>query len=66
MKTRKIFLGLLMAVLVVSASGCGLFSSEKKKDGPITIGIGYTTAANPDDPYHVTALAFKNYGFVVK
>lgn len=61
MKTKKILLGLLMTALVVSVSGCGLFSSGKKKDGPITIGIGYTTASNPDDPYHVTALTFKNY-----
>lgn len=51
-----IFIGLL-----VTTSGCGFGESEYKKTGKMTIGIGYTTAANPDDPYHVTALTFKNY-----
>lgn len=27
----------------------------------VKLGIGYTTAANDDDPYHITALTFKNY-----
>jgi len=26
----------------------------------VKLGIGYTTAANDDDPYHITALTFKN------
>ncbi len=61
MKTKKILCGILAAALLVGVTGCGFLSSKKEKGGPITIGIGYTTASNPDDPYHVTALTFKNY-----
>ncbi len=46
------------------AAGNAGAQAEKPADASgnaaeITLGIGYTTASNPDDPYHVTALRFK-------
>ena len=59
MKAKKVLVGLLAAFCLLSVTGCG--SKQKDPNGPITIGIGYTDAAIPDDPYHVTALTFKKY-----
>jgi tripartite ATP-independent transporter DctP family solute receptor len=67
MKTNmKRFLTLAMALsIAVCISACG--GGEKKGDksansssgGEKKLSIGYTTAANKNDPYHVTATKFK-------
>lgn len=58
----------LMAISLVgcggsAASGASGASGEQKADGAaganLTLSIGYTTAANENDPYHVTAMKFK-------
>lgn len=42
------------------AAGSGTPAMEGTAAAEITLSIGYTTASNDDDPYHVTALNFKN------
>lgn len=61
MKMKKVLFAAIATACLTAFTGCGMFGQKEKKDGPITIGIGYTTAANPDDPYHITAEAFKKY-----
>ena len=60
MKMKKVLFAAIATACLTAFTGCGMFGQKEKKDGPITIGINYTTAANPDDPYHITAEAFKN------
>lgn len=66
MKTKRLFAGMMAAALALSLVGCGKkedtsSSGSGKDDAPsaTTIDIGYTTAANDDDPYHYTAKKFK-------
>lgn len=65
MKNSTRFLALMTSViLALSLTACG---GEKKLGGDKVatssevrkLGIGYTTAANKNDPYHVTGLKFK-------
>ena len=46
------------AGVLMMMTGCGN-RSGRNEDGSITLSIGYTTAANEDDPYHITAAKFK-------
>ena len=66
MKLKKIFAASLACAMVLSLAACGGDSgggtSGSGSSGggeTITLDIGYTTAINDDDPYHVTALRFK-------
>lgn len=69
MKLRKIFAGILAGAMILSLAACGNSGSSsapagdnggaKEEAKSVTLGIGYTTAANDDDPYHFTALRFK-------
>ena len=66
MKLKKIFAASLACAMVLSLAACGGDSgggtSGSGSSGggeTITLDIGYTTAINDDDPYHVTALGFK-------
>lgn len=58
MSRKALLSGLLASVLALSLTACGT-QRNPDKDGNYTIGIGYTTAANDSDPYHITALTFK-------
>lgn len=57
MKKAALLTGLLAAVLTINLTACG---SKKQDDGHYEIGIGYTTAANENDPYHISASTFKS------
>ncbi len=75
MKAKRYLAGALAVVTLMGLSGCGNSSApaagETKADAAteapaaggaepeVTLSIGYTTASNPDDPYHFTALRFK-------
>ena len=66
MKLRKIFAGILAGAMALSLVACGNSGSSsapaetpKEEAKSVTLGIGYTTAANDNDPYHFTALRFK-------
>lgn len=67
MKFKRIAASVMAAAMILSLAACGNSStpSTTPADGSaaapasITLSIGYTTAANPDDPYHFTALKFK-------
>lgn len=41
------------------AAGNGTAAADGASAAEVTLSIGYTTASNDDDPYHVTALNFK-------
>jgi tripartite ATP-independent transporter DctP family solute receptor len=64
MKTwKRLGLGLATMLMAVALTACG---SDKKDDkakadsnSGKTLGIAFTTAANKDDPYYVTATKFK-------
>lgn len=75
MKTKRYLAGAAMVVSLMALAGCGNASapaSTETKAGAaaetapaggsgaeVTLSVGYTTASNADDPYHVTALRFK-------
>ena len=65
MKLRKIFATVLASAMILSLAACGGSSnsgsaaSTGAEAKSVTLGIGYTTAANEDDPYQFTALRFK-------
>lgn len=60
---KRIIAVIMAAMMTLSLAACG--GSEKPAEGAEaaaqtkTLSIGYTTAANEDDPYHFTALKFK-------
>lgn len=60
MKFRKVMIGITALLCLCGLTGCGK-QAQKDPNQPRTIGIGYTTAANSDDPYHITASTFKKY-----
>lgn len=69
MKMKNVLAGILAGSLILGLTACG--SSNGGNAGGSnaggsgsggearTLSIGYTTASNADDPYHVTALRFK-------
>lgn len=68
MKLKSILAGIMASTMILSLAACGggttsgtnSTSASTGGDSPsVTLSIGYTTAANDDDPYHVTALTFK-------
>lgn len=67
MKIKRLFASVLAAAMAMSLVACGEkgspnagTSGNTSAEGKsIKLSIGYTTAANPDDPYHYTALKFK-------
>lgn len=64
MEFKKIFAGVLAGGMVFSLAACGsnggVASGSSSAEGKsLTLSIGYTTAANEDDPYHLSALRFK-------
>ena len=68
MKMKNVLAGILAGSLILGLTACG--SSNGGNAGGSnaggsgsggearTLSIGYTTASNADDPYHVTALRF--------
>ena len=48
------------AATTAAASQTASQGGSSSSSAEIKLGIGYTTAANDDDPYHITALTFKN------
>ncbi len=64
MEFKKVFAGVLAGGMVFSLAACGsnggVASGSSSAEGKsLTLSIGYTTAANEDDPYHLSALRFK-------
>lgn len=68
MKRNRLFAAALAGAMMLSLAACGgnnagSAGSGSSGDGAggesITLSIGYTTATNENDPYHVTALRFK-------
>ena len=65
MKLRNMFAGILAGAMVLSLTACGSdpkpgnTSGSGGEEQSLTLSIGYTTASNDDDPYHLTALRFK-------
>ena len=65
MKLRNMFAGILAGAMVLSLTACGSdpkpgnASGSGGEEQSLTLSIGYTTASNDDDPYHLTALRFK-------
>lgn len=66
MKRNRLFAAALAGAMMLSLAACGGNSagngsgSGNNGDGETkTLSIGYTTASNNDDPYHITALRFK-------
>ena len=58
MRIVKLLTGTLTLLAVVSMTACGN-GDRGKDDEQLTLSIGYTTAANENDPYHFTASRFK-------
>lgn len=52
---KKYFKTLLIILIVIVLTSCG----NRSNSDEITLSIGYTTAIQEDDPYHVTATKFK-------
>ncbi len=75
MRKKRAFAAVMVGALVMGVSACGGAPSQgttaadtqtaaqnpEAAGGEIKLSIGYTTAANDDDPYHITALKFKEY-----
>lgn len=70
MKFKKILAGALACAMMLGLAACGGNSGggtsgdgstggDSGSGETITLDIGYTTASNDDDPYHITALRFK-------
>lgn len=67
MKFKRIVASIMACAMILSLAACGSSSSAPSapsSSAPAaaeskTLSIGYTTAANEDDPYHFTALKFK-------
>lgn len=75
MKAKRYLAGAMAMVTLMGLTGCGSSSApaaNETKSGAVaeapaadganaevTLSVGYTTASNPDDPYHFTALRFK-------
>lgn len=66
MKRNRLFAAALAGAMMLSLAACGGngagngSGSGNGGDGETkTLSIGYTTASNNDDPYHITALRFK-------
>lgn len=56
MKRNRLFAAALAGAMMLSLAACGGNSGDGETK---TLSIGYTTASNNDDPYHITALRFK-------
>ena len=62
---KRILSVVLALLLAVSLTACGSdpkpgnASGSGGEEQSLTLSIGYTTASNDDDPYHLTALRFK-------
>lgn len=71
MRKNKVLAGALAAVATLSITACGSGQGSSttqsaagtqavtNQNAETTLSIGYTTAANADDPYHFTATKFK-------
>ena len=58
MRIKTIIAGILGAAAILGLTACGA-KTNPDAEGRYTLGIGYTTAANDSDPYHITAATFK-------
>lgn len=60
MRKKKVLAGVLAVLMMISMTACsGRNGTVKDPNAKRTLSIGYTTAANSDDPYHFTATRFK-------
>lgn len=60
MMVKAMMAGFFAGVMVFGLTACGGPAANADEPAVYTLGIGYTTSANDDDPYHLTALSFKN------